>query len=167
MPPNELAEKGAKNWKKKEAQAYLSWFLDIKEERVKYFLAFLDYKPIGKQKIDLTSISELLYNKINDSQFYTLRTIDGGKVLNDYGLSIAADMGLLLAELLQKENPSLYFEIATGPKSYHSYNLPVLKEFLNGEWDLIFTSVLKTGYSLNELKGPYDWASFYNSLKIK
>ena len=89
------------------------------------------------------------------------------KVLNNKGLAVAADMGLLLASLLENEMPSLHWAIGIGPKSYHSYNLPVLKEFANGAWDLVFSSVNKNSYSLNELKRSFDWLSFFTDLKSK
>jgi len=161
MPPDELADKGAKNWKKKEALAYLDWFLTVNTQRVSHLLAFLGYEPTGDQTKDLPVISELLYDKINNPQFYTLRAIDGAKILNDQGLAIAADMGLLISDLLKKEKPSLHWEIGTGPKSYHSYNLPVLKEFKNGEWDLIFDSIGNIGVSLNVEKKPFNWLERY------
>ena len=72
MPPDELAEKGAKNWNKKEAKIYLDWFLNEKEVRVNHLLSFLEYKLTGDHAKDLTIVSEFLYNKINNPQFYNL-----------------------------------------------------------------------------------------------
>lgn len=169
MPPNELAEKGAKNWKKKEAQAYLEWFLNNKEQRVNQLLTFLGYQLTGDSIKDLSIISKLVYDKIEDPQFYTIRKIDNAKQLNDAGLAIAVDMGLLLAELLQKEKPSLHWEIGSGPKSYHSYNLPVLSSFDGNskELDTLFLSIVNTGYSINVLNSPYDWATTFNDLKSR
>ena len=49
-------------------------------------------------------------------------------------------MGLLLAQLLEELKPSLYWKIVKGPKSYHGYNLPIMKNFFGttSEVDLLF-----------------------------
>ena len=169
MPPLELAEKGAKNWKKKEAQSYLNWFLNVRVERVSHFLSFLDYQLTGENDTDLAIISKLVFSKINTPNFYSLREIDGAKQLNNEGLALASDMGLLLSTLLQKEKPSLSWRVGIGPKSYHSYNLPVLGPFEgnSNEVDLIFLSIVNTGYSINVLHNSYDWAGFLKSLVTK
>jgi hypothetical protein len=166
-PPEDLAVIGAKNWKKKEAQRYFDWLMSEKSTRVDYFLKYIGYVLTSNDEKDLKEISPLLYTSINNDSFYSIREFDNAKQLNDMGLAMACDMGLLLAQLLQESKPQLYWEIGKGPKTYHSYNLPVLKQFVNREWDLLFTSISKNGYSLNELKQPYDWFTFYNDLKSK
>ena len=167
MPPEELAVRGAKSWKKKEAQAYFDWFIQVRKQRVTDFLSYIRYDLTGDVEKDLSTISQKLYETVNSPQFYSIRETDRAKKLNDQGLAIAADMGLLLAQLLEIANPSLYWEIARGPKTYHSYNLPVLKEFTGttSEVDLLFFAIIKTGVSLNVEKRPFDWTnSYYNLL---
>jgi hypothetical protein len=167
MPPEQLAVIGTKNWKKKEAQEYFDWFMNVRKQRALDFLAYIKYDLTVKIEEDLSIISQKLFDTVNAPQFYSIREIDGAKKLNDQGMAIAADMGLLLAELLEKNKPSLYWEIAKGPKTYHSYNLPVLKGFTGtiSEIDILFFSVVKMGVSLNVEKRPFNWLeSFYNIL---
>ena len=148
MPPESLAVIGAKNWKKKEAQEYFDWFMRERKQRVSNFLDFIGYELTGNIEQDLKIISQKLFDAANTPDFFSIRDVDGSKKLNDRGLALAADSGLLLAQLLEYARPNLYWQIAKGPKSYHSYNLPVLKEFENGDWDLVFTMIHKVGYSL-------------------
>lgn len=168
MPPEDLAEMGVKNWKKKEASRYFNWFMDIRAKRVEDFLKYLDYRLTGDPKVDLDAIGEKVFHSLNETQFHTIRETDGGKKLNDAGLAIAADLGLLLAQLLEEKHPKLYWEIGKGPKVYHAYNLPVLKGFpKDNEWEPIFYSINSNGYSLNYLKSPYDWADFFEASSKK
>ena len=167
IPPENLAVTGAKNWKKKEAQQYFDWFMNEKSSRVAYFLKYLGYKLTQDNEQDLINISNLLFTSINNESFFSIREIDKVKQLNDMGLALAADMGLFLAQLLQEKKPHLFWEIGKGPKSYHSCNLPILKGFVNRDWDLVFTSITKNGFSINEMKRPYDWLGFYKDLKSK
>lgn len=149
-PPESLAIIGTKNWKKKEAQEYFDWFMRVRKQRVSDFLDFIGYDLTGNVEQDLNTISQKLFDRVNTPDFYSIREVDGAKKMNDQGLAIAADTGLLLAQLLENAKPNLYWEIAKGPKSYHSYNLPVLKEFESGDWDLVFTMINKVGYSLQK-----------------
>lgn len=167
MPDEELAVIGVKNWKKKEAKQYFDWFIQIKQIRVVNFLKYIDIELTGNNEFDLQIISNKLYNVINNPRFYNIRESDGLKQLNNEGLAMATDMGLLLAQLVEDACPTLFWEIAKGPKSYHSYNLPVLKEFIGStnEVDLVFLSIVKIGYSLNILKAPFNWNDFYINLK--
>jgi hypothetical protein len=158
-PPESLAVKGTKNWTKLEAQAYFDWFMEVRKQRVSNFLDFIRYNLTGNVEHDLVTISQKLFDTVNTPDFYSIREIDGAKKLNDYGLAIAADMGLLLAQLLEELKPSLYWKIGKGPKSYHGYNLPIMKNFFGttSEVDLLFFSIIKVGVSLNVDKRPFDW----------
>lgn len=167
IPPLSLAEKGVKNWNKKEAKQYFDWFLHEKENRVKGLLSYLDYELTGDIERDIQVIGNKVFDLVNQNNFHDIRPIDNGKKLNDSGLALVTDFGLLIANLLERSNPNLKWAIGGKPKSYHSYNLPVLTGFNNGEWDFIFTSINKHGFSLNELKSVYDWVSFYKELNNK
>lgn len=164
-PSEHLAEKGAKNWTKKEALEYFNWFQEIKNERVENLLRF--FNQSSSDEIDLNEIGEKLYNVLSESREFTEKLENGRLVLNNYGLSLVADFGLLIAKNLELRYSELKWKIGGKPKSYHSYNLPVLEGFKNGEWDFIFTSIQKFGYALNHLMSPYDWETFYNDLTQK
>ncbi len=165
-PPESLALKGSKNWNKKESIEYFNWFIQIMDERISSFLSYIDYRLTGKIKSDLQEISLKVFNIVSLPQFYSIRDIDGVKVLNKHGLSIAADMGLCLGKLVKNENPNIQWSIGKGPKSYHSYNLPVLREFegTTSEFDCVFFLIVKLGVSINIKKKPYDLNEIYSNL---
>ncbi len=168
MPPNELAEKGAKNWNKKEAQAYFDWFLSVRYERVKFLLQYINNYTNFENNLKLiTEVNRKVFYLIQNEHFHTIREFDGGMKLNNQGLAVVVDFGLLVAQFLEEKNPSLFWKIAKGPKSYHSYNLPVLDGFSNGEYDLVFISINKFGYALNHQKSPYDWNTFIKELQTR
>jgi hypothetical protein len=164
IPPEELAAKGAKKWTKREARAYFDWFQNEKEKRVENFLSFMRVQLTGSDETDLGRLAPMLYAEIGAFPFSEINEVTQRKKLTNMGLALAADMGLLMSGMLQAGHPELYWEIGSGPKSYHGYNLPVLKEFKSGAWDPVFSSINKNGYSLNEAKAPYDWSGFFSSL---
>jgi hypothetical protein len=160
-PPEHLATRGSKNWNKKEAQEYFNWFMEIRNQRVIDFLHYIGYSLTSNLENDLIRISDIVYLFYNNADYYSIREKDGSKYLNEFGLSMAADIGLLLARELERTHSSLHWTIAKGPKNYHSYNLPVLRKFKDGEWDLIYDSIGNVHLSLNVLKAPYPWFKRY------
>lgn len=166
-PPDHLAEKGAKNWTKKEAQEYFNWFLAIKAKRISKMLEFLGYSLTSNTYSDIDALNNKIYSCLCDSSFHNIRETDSSRALNNYGFALAADFGLFLASLLEESSKNLSWIIGRGPKSYHSYNQPVLSGFSNGEYDFLFLSINKSGYAINHLKHPYDWVSFYKELEDK
>ena len=168
-PEEHLAEKGVKNWTKKEATEYFNWFLKVKDKRVDEFLKFFDISLSNQFDLDLNLISKKLFQHLTENREFTDQLENGRLVLNKYGYSVIGDFGLLLSKNFETKYTKLKWVIGGKPKSYHSYNLPVLEGFENGEWDFIFTSIQKFGYAMNHINEPYDWSGFYNELidKIK
>ena len=164
IPPKEVTNKTPKEWNKLEAKKYFDWFIKIKSDRIGFLLGFLNYRISGDIYKDISEISKKINHFIFSPNFHYLDKT-GRKRLNGYGLSIATDFGLFIASLLQKENPSLEWKIGIGHKTYHSYNLPVLNGFSNGEIDLIFISINNTKYDLNNPEDIYDWLAYYKYLE--
>lgn len=166
MPPDELAEKGAKNWNKKEARAYFDWFIESIELRVNNFLTIIDYPLTSNLEVDLNTISEKVRRLIIEKKFYESIIGTDEKKLNNFGYAIAVDVGLLISTILRKNHPSLSWIIATGRKSYHSYNLPVLVKFkgVSTEIDPLFLFIHKLGYNFRYENQPFDLYGQYSSL---
>lgn len=167
MPSEELALKGAKNWNKADKQEYFDWFIKIKSERVSHMLRYIDFCPSGDRYVDLGQINLKVYELLCESDFHDVREVDGGKKLNNTGFALVTDFGIYFSMLLEQNSDKLKWVIAKGSKSYHSYNLPVLTGFSNGEYDFIFLAISKFGYALNHLKAPYDWVAFLKEMESR
>lgn len=161
-PPGHLAEKGVKNWNKREAKEYAEWFHLNRNERVNGLLSFFGFETLGDHASDLHRLGELIYHKLREDSAYAEEKENGRLVLSDPGYALAADFGLLFAQLIESRFSNLSWSIGGKPKSYHAYNLPILQGFSgSNEWDFLFKSVQSFGYSLNVIKQPYDWEKFY------
>jgi len=78
----------------------------------------------------LSSLLESLGENVAEALIQEPFSEDGR--LTNQGHALAADMGLLLAILLKRENPELRWEIIRKPKSDVDYNEPVLVGFSDG-----------------------------------
>lgn len=96
-PPDHLAEKGAKNWTKKETQEYFDWFLAIKAKRISQMLEFLGYSLTGNVYADIEALNNKVYACLCDSSFHSIRESDLSMALNNYGFALAADFGLYIS----------------------------------------------------------------------
>ncbi len=167
LPPIHLAEKGTKNWNKKEVKEYFEWFQSAKGMRVYNFPEYIDYQLVNNTSEDLGVLSKMVFELLESSQFHTINEGSRIKQQNEQGLALAADFGLLFSKFLEEDKPHLKWIVGKGPKKYHVYNLPMLTGFSTPDWDFIFISIQKNGFALNHLQKPYDWATFYVEIKNK
>ncbi|MBK8909913.1 MAG: hypothetical protein IPM61_01150 [Chlorobi bacterium] len=147
LTPLELAEKGHKNWSKKEAKQNLLWFLSIFPERLEVLSNFLDV-DIDFRRDNVELLDEIVGKSMEifrDERFHTdnkneedfsVEVHKDGKYtiinhprieLTTYGASLAVDIGIVFAHMLMKVQPELEWGVGVGGKRALSYNLPVLK----------------------------------------
>lgn len=130
---------------KKEAQAYLDWFLNIKEERLEILNKAIITSGNKEWKFDFTSSSLApLFNwfksvvttrnktkeeiKIEESKItgFLKGHIDvGEKIFTNEAISICADVGMYFGEVLKKEK-NLEWSFVLKPKRYAEYAQPIL-----------------------------------------
>lgn len=68
----------------------------------KGLLSFLGYDITGNIEEDIKVIGIKVFKLLNLQNFHDIRPIDNGKKLNDSGIALAADFGILLANFLKK-----------------------------------------------------------------
>jgi len=140
----ELLDKSFFEMNKKEAQAYLDWFLSIKEGRLELLDKIvsksnkewvLDYKPSSltplytwfktvvttrnkteaEKQIEENKITGLLKGHIDV----------GNETFTDETVSICSDIGMYFGEVLRKEK-DLKWSFVLKPKRYAEYAQPIL-----------------------------------------
>lgn len=139
IPPL-LAEKGVKNWTKKEAASYLEWVLNEIDERIAILLTFFDLNDDDFDSVDLNFLGEKIVKVLRTDLF------SEADDLTDHGYALAADIGLLIAKKLLRNFSCIRWQIEKGPKTGYSYNRPVLEGFGKIRLDPI-------GGMIGELKG--------------
>jgi hypothetical protein len=127
IPPGELAILSPKVWSKTQATEYATWLFAISQARIRAMLAYFG----RSQTWDNSTIAELdqvLATALPHPPF----SEEGprGRELTGQGYGVAADMGLLLADLLLR-HPGVSWEIVRRPRSDVSFNRPVLVGFAN------------------------------------
>lgn len=127
LPPDHLAEKGRKNWNSKEADEYFDWLLSVKDKRVSNLLKKLEYNFSDNLKTDLDQIESKVALLLVTSPFSNFK--NKTYELTNYGLAVAADVGLTIADLLLRNNSNLYWKVIKKPKSNLYFNLPTLFGF--------------------------------------
>ncbi len=129
VPPGALATKPAPLWTKREAEDYCEWIGRSILPRTDFLLEFLDEK-LGVRPIDfeLLAIGKGVVRSLQDPAFTKIE--NGDLALTAKGRAIAADSGLLLARVLQRDcTPNVRWTILRKPKNAVSYNLPILAGF--------------------------------------
>ncbi len=115
-------------WSTQEAKTYFEWLTTASEGRIAHLLGFLNVPQDLSEKKMLRSVAEGIAEKIKSPYFVRPGS---PKDLTNRGDSLAADVGLLWAELLISKYPSkLRFEILRKPKNHVNYNLPVIPGFV-------------------------------------
>lgn len=129
LPPDKVAAKSHRDWSKKEAQIYFDWLMESSGERVCGLLRFVGKDGQAQRNRQLLrDVGERIVALLTLDEYS--RTRDGSRTLTDAGYALAADMGLLTAEVLQAvAGASVQWAILRKPKSDISYNLPVLTGF--------------------------------------
>lgn len=161
VPPDELAQKPAKEWRGSEAEAYFNWMLENLEQRVTGFLQYIDESSEQSCELLLKHVGEKLESILRISTFCT-EAADGCR-LSNAGYAIAADAGLLVAEcLIKKGSGNIHWKILDKPKSAQSFNLPVLVGFSSRiEFDPVAASIAQATGVLRGTNKKDRWLKLY------
>lgn len=128
-PPG-LAGRAAWEFSGAEARQYRDWLLSVMPDRTRSLLGFLEMPgPVSPELLD--ELGKHIADAIVEPEFSSESS--SGRVLTDEGYALAADAGLLVAQLLLDRHPSLRWHIARSAKTDLDYNLPVLTGFRDKE----------------------------------
>ncbi len=164
IPPEQLTAKPHREWSKRESQLYFDWLMSAASDRVSSLLRYL---ALGS---DETSLDRGVLIAVGDGVSRLLVTDDfshqegdSPRTLTNHGYAMAADTGLLVAQLLQQARGSLIqWKILRSPKSDMSYNLPVLTGFGKLVLDPVGGSVAEATGLLSSYRGADAWVKMFD-----
>lgn len=165
-PPLELASKPPKDWSKADAEKYFEWFVGVCSERVNGLLGFLGLHESKDAAPLLTDVQEKLQTLLTGEPF----TMEGpsGRSLTNEGYAIAADAGLLVAQLLiEHADGRVQWEILRRPKTDQSFNLPVLVGFDSVHLDPVAGSIGDAAWIARGNRKPDAWKSMFEFWSAK
>ena len=174
VPPKELQYPGKKpkQLRRDQAEASFNWFLSVQAERVSHLLNFLGLSLQDDYGELLERTGKEVFARLRQNPFSDTET--GQRVATPVGLSMAADMGMLVGQLLiNTSNGRIRWTLLTEPEDGLDYQLPVLMG-THPYWHVepIRASIMKTKqmirgdemvqtirgkipeYLMNEIKGP-------------
>ena len=156
VPPGDLSATEPRSWTKNQADAYFNWLMSVKQERVEALLDFSGEKwPRYHVEQDLLRIGT------KATQFLQLDEFSNQHDLLNSGYAFAADLGLLVAEMLIVTDPSIRWTVLRKPKSDLSYNLPVLCGFGVLTLDPISGSIAEASGILRGERSGEVWREIY------
>ena len=159
-PPDALAKKLPRDWSNAEAQAYRDWLLSHANARVETLLNFMCLQRTSEPDVLLHEAQIKLENLFSDAEF--VENGPTGKRLTQLGYAIAADLGLLVAQLIiEATQGKVHWKILTKPKSDTSFNLPVLEGFGATTYDPIAVSIADATWILRSNYKPDAWVKVY------
>jgi hypothetical protein len=163
-----------KTWSKPDARRYFDWFLSelpIRIDRVSKYLGLDSNLSHGEQleqagQVLARRLGEPVFSRAGELEEATLNghkiSYQTGPLLTATGSSLAIDVGLLMASFLQEEFPSLHWMLVTHPRSYVSFNLPVLAGFGQLELDPLLTALSSAHGILAGLQSPSVFLEAYS-----
>lgn len=165
-PPLELASKSPKDWSKADAEKYFKWFVGVCPERVNSLLTFLGLQESKDAASLLTDVQEDLQTLLASEPF----SVEGpsGRKLTNEGYAIAADAGLLVAQLLiNYAGGRVKWGILKRPKTDLSFNLPVLVGFCSVHLDPVAGSIGDAAWIAKGHSKPDAWKSMFEFWSAK
>ena len=166
IPPEQVHSIPQKNWNASQAELYFEWFMSVKDDRVNYLLTALNEVYSNDPESDLKRIGSKVYDELFKAPFSERE--NGTIKITNCGLAMAADVGILLANVLMFNNSHIKWEILKKPKSDLSYRLPVLTGFVG--LDYIEPIRYSTGNSRAILMGEENadvWWKLYEAAQEK
>lgn len=166
-PPGVLADKGPKEWTKKEAQSYFDWFMGSIDHRVDGLLSFLGIDPEGMEARELLARAGQQVAQLLKQPPFTEPGEDGPD-LTVQGAALAADIGILTAKLVYSATSDhTQWEILRRlGKREVSYNLPVLAGYAPGDWEYyepVGTAIAEAYGVLANRRPSTAWVEAYDS----
>jgi hypothetical protein len=140
VPPDNLAAKSIASWSVADANRYREWLLGSMPGRIAVLKSTLSLPAGGTAESILVDAGRKMVALLSEPAASTpgrrevadLRgheiTYDTGPLLSIHGYAIAADVGLLMAELLT-DRYDLHWDVVRRPKRDIAYNLPALFGF--------------------------------------
>ena len=126
--PEHLYGKGKpRTWTDDIARSNFDWLMSVRKERVQILLSFfqLRYPERGDEYKFLSTLGDIVAKAISNEPNY--REESGKRQLTAPGLSIAHDVGLLVAELIiASSDERIFWKLHKTRRDALSYNLPVL-----------------------------------------
>jgi|KBSSwiS6_1023812.scaffolds.fasta_scaffold00697_5 hypothetical protein len=159
-PPSNLLGKKKENYSKKESKQLFDFIMSIKDERINFFLEFINIKLEEDMSKDLNEFSEVVFHFLNLSQFSEKQ--NDRVMLTNPGFSFCFDLGLFIGDLIITQMSDVTWEIGKGPKTYQGKNMPVLRNEKE-EYDILGIAIHSSQYSLNKNKKK-DWHDQYSTM---
>jgi len=169
-----------RTWSKEQGKDYFYWLMSVKSDRVQVLLDFFKETIDEDRQAFLLRIGKAFTHEVRmrkywfqggemEIKFRTGHTavVDRGIVLSDEGYSIAADMGLLVADVLTRDFPSaIKWKLLAGARNHINYNCPVL----TGEpdcWDPIAVACVNATAMIDNQETSDFWWRLYSDCEDK
>ena len=127
-PPEPLRGHGKpRTWTDEIARAHFEWFMSIREERIGCLLEYFDVlrPPRGDEHRFLLDLGTSIVARLSSEPNF--REIAGERELTAPGLSMAHDMGILVAELIiDSAGGVVKWQLLKKPPRALEFNMPVL-----------------------------------------
>lgn len=125
VPPAQLASRTPREWTGKEANQYAKWFFAEMPSRVDRLLEFLNLDAAQRPEVLLELAGERTAEHLRLPLFSS--SAQGRVELTDLGYALAADMGMLVAQLIVEEiGADASWATLKKPRSAAAFHLPVL-----------------------------------------
>lgn len=160
VPPAHLASRTPREWSGKEASEYAKWLLTEMPGRVERLLAFLDLEPEQTPEVLLDCAGKAAAEHLRLPAF---SAITNGRIeLSDRGYALAADMGLLVAQLIVRESGGVArWEVLKRRGSAAAFHLPVLVTASPTFLEPVGASIGQAHGVLRGERAPSIWRQMY------
>jgi hypothetical protein len=159
-PPISLAAKAPKEWSSAEAKEYFRWFEEVASERREGLLTYLGLERDLSPEALLSKAQAKFEALLRQGQFRSHDLAQGA--LTNEGYAIAADLGLLVAQLLiENSQGKISWEILKKPRGEQSFNLPVLRGFGLLHLDPVGGSIGDAAWIASGNSKPDAWVKTY------
>lgn len=169
VPPGVLGTKDRSEWTAKEAKAYFQWLMDSAPSRIQKLLEYFGEASGQEPEQLLLSLGKKTAEVVQLEEF-SVQTATG-KELTNRGYALAADIGLLIGQmLLDSSNNKLSWITVKKPKSHISFNFPVITGFrVTGAYVVDLDPILAATSQLSGLldgdRGVDVWLDIYDYWK--
>lgn len=158
-PPDHLASKVSHERTPQEAREYFNWFMENRHTRIANFLQYFGENSSECRNWDLKRIGASVAKALYRDPFSEWK--DGQRILTNRGYALAADFGLLIADMIQSECSSVQWSLMKRKKDA-SYNLPVLTGFGKVHLDPVGGSIAEAQALLRGDRDACTWWKIFD-----
>lgn len=156
IPPPAVQDRHQKEWSKKDAELFASWFHSVRASRVQDLLRYLQLSGEGDAEQVLERVGAAVVPLLKTPRF------SEGVHLTNEGYALAADVGLLLVQFLEQAlGDKVHWEVVHKPKNDADYHLPVLAGFKTGPMNPVRIGLNIAWGVISDERGPDAWAKVY------